>query len=76
MCIIGRSEHNSVVIRADSSERCVVGSKTVLKRDFNNEAYECIERDLNSVNWSLMYRMSNCQDQANFFYDKVCSAVN
>jgi hypothetical protein len=57
---LGRSDHNSVVIRADSSERCVVGSKTVLKRDFNNEAYECIERDLNSVNWSLMYRMSNC----------------
>ena len=73
---LGRSDHNSVMIRSTSEKREPVGSKIVIKRNFSNAAYEYIERDLCVTNWSTMYRMPDCQSQANFFYETVCSVVD
>ena len=64
---LGRSDHKSVVVRSPWSKRVPVGRKTVTKRDFSGDVYNCIESDLLKVNWSTMYRLDRCQDQANFF---------
>ena len=54
----------------------MAGKRLVTRRDFSGEVYNCIESDLLRVNWSTMYRLDRCQDQANFFYETVCTVVN
>ena len=48
----------------------------MFRRNFTPHTYDLIERDLIAVNWTTMYKMNNCQDQADFFYDALCSSVN
>ena len=43
---------------------------------FSNGVYESIARDMTALNWSIMYRMNDCQDQANFFYTVLHGVVD
>ena len=73
---IGRSDHNCVVIRSSGDVRQPVGYKSVVRRSFSNSAYDNIAKGLLSVNWSHMYSMNNCQEQANFLYSTLHGVVD
>ncbi len=52
-----------------------VGYRTVNKRFVSAEAYDDIAKELINVNWSNMYRINSCQEQANFLYCTIHDIV-
>jgi hypothetical protein len=50
--------------------------KYVVNRCLTEDAISRIVCELNKIRWHDMYRMDNCNDQANFFYSNIHSVVD
>ena len=73
---LGRSDHNCVLLKSSVDDREPVGYQSVKRRTFSKLAYDNIARELNSVNWSEMYKINDCQEQVNFLYSRINVAVD
>jgi hypothetical protein len=65
-----------VLLISSVDDREPVGYKSVKRRMFSKLAYDNIARELNSVNWSEMYKINDCQEQVNFLYSRKNVAVD
>ena len=73
---LGKSDHNCVLIKPIPTPRNAVGKKMVNRRVFSDLVYDEIARDLINVNWSVMYKLDDCQEQANILYTALTEIVD
>ena len=72
---LGKSDHNCVVLQPTNTANEPVGDRTVCHRIFSKGAYDNIARELLAFNWSTMYLINDCQEQANILYTVLNDAI-
>lgn len=68
---IGRSDHNRVFLSSTGLTKSPANHTVFTKRKVNFDALSRIGHDLNLVRWHEMYRLYDCQAQADFFYGTI-----
>ena len=73
---IGKSDHNCIFIKSDTSNRKSNSKRTVYRRRLNDTVIDQIGMDLYRFNWAEFFSIDNCQQQANMFYSVVHDIIN
>lgn len=73
---LGRSDHSCVLVGGDSVHIGCAGYRTVRRRRVSEHSLSQVGIKLLSINWSYMYKLSSCQQQADFFYGVVEDIFN
>ena len=73
---IGRSDHNCVLLSSTGVVKPAATYRTVTRRRLDHTTMNNIGRDLLLVRWTDMYKIDNCQQQADYFYATVENVFN
>ncbi len=73
---LGKSDHNCVYLNSVGQIRPVTGHKIVSVRLLSDLALSNMADDLTRFNWSCLYRMDDCQLQADLFYSVLFEIVD
>jgi len=52
-----------------------VESRVVTKQNLSEQVLDNLAYAINSIPWQVMYFMNDCRKQADFFYDRISTAV-
>ena len=74
--LVGKSDHNCILIRPICLKRVVNNVRFVSSRRVSASAYSDIAAELDRVKWHDMYKMDDCQQQMDFFYCHVFQVLD
>ena len=73
---VGKSDHNCVLVKPKCYYAYTkVESRVVTKQNLSEQVLDNLAHAINSIPWQVMYSMNDCRKQADFFYDRINTAV-
>ena len=74
---IGRSDHNAVLITAQSTSKRQRGEDIeVMVRPHDTNGKALLAQAIQSINWTPLYQMGTCEEMTACFYDTITSLVD
>ena len=73
---IGKSDHSAVLCIPAILKTNKPTAIFVIKRSFTAVNKTLILNEINSINWTQLYRLNSCKDQVKLFYDLLITIIN